>query len=918
MITSVAKQKLDFSSVKSIPIDGSSNVPTCLFYKDGRALIGAKAERAADPEYHKLNRDFKVDLGLHAPERVTQKTQFPCSDGQSRTAGALASDFMFELRKAVDAWLQSNHLVRQPFLLVAEPVAIEAAAVTKEWGENYRDHVRRSLRGKLGFSDIDFCPEPFAVYNYYRYEKKVSFLKERTKQRVLILDFGAGTLDACVIQTTLEGEIAKGGEKAKPLAVSSDAVGGYLYNRLVVEHKFRQLYGKPLGSTIGKGIDLYNRWRKDGDRVLSTAAELYRCFCHHFHQSIYQVEDAKIRLCNENLDWEPDGTSAVPSENVYLPKDPFTGSVEKIQATLTIADLRHVFVENVWPQRIQPMIRKCLDRAKVELEGEPINVVLLSGGSSNLRWLRPLLQRHFSFELMGAPIISLPDYQEVVAKGLAIECAKRFYGRNKDFCQVTYNPLYVFLSCDEAGQQEKIFTPKSSGISKANRPGLLLPAATPVSMVEGGPNESELRWKVRLDREPRRRLDYFFFRSFDERGDVANALNLGSTTLALSGDQRSDSKLQLALVPAGRKSVKPRFYLQSRNDGRQSTFVDGPPFYLDLTTEEHTTRGAYIGFDFGTCNSSLAYVDDRGIEARTASAAEQNWRDIRKLHSVLPYPISEPLARYCSEDDEFRKCEIAREALEGALTVAAFVCYFDYCIRKRRKNGARIRELRQRSAGPLWKMVRELCKTLGNQAVVSKEFQMLLRPEFFERIDRLVTQIAQQKHQKASDVSPERALSMLANICDKVFSRFVMGSFESIRPAPMSRGRSFQGQFKVTHGPPPFAPGYRYTGSQSFSRDEVYLLDTQEGHLLSLWPLMFWHHCVEHPGSTYGAGHLYVFDKWDERSKAYSFKAIGAPCAVSITGIESYAELFQDLDALMAADPDVEIIEPGRFDLIQE
>jgi hypothetical protein len=57
----------------------------------------------------------------------------------------------------------------------------------------------------------------------------------------------------------------------------------------------------------------------------------------------------------------------------------------------------------------------------------PITVVLLSGGSSNIRWLKPLLERDVASALSEAEVLELSEnFQEIVAKGLAVECARRF------------------------------------------------------------------------------------------------------------------------------------------------------------------------------------------------------------------------------------------------------------------------------------------------------------------------------------------------------------------------------------------------------------------------------------------------------------------------------------------------------------
>jgi len=93
---------------------------------------------------------------------------------------------------------------------------------------------------------------------------------------------------------------------------------------------------------------------------------------------------------------------------------------------LSVSEFRNVFVKKVWEDQLRSVVKTVLDRGRDELNAAPITVVLLSGGSANIRWLRELLKRDFSEELSHAQILELKDYQEVVAKGLAVECVRRF------------------------------------------------------------------------------------------------------------------------------------------------------------------------------------------------------------------------------------------------------------------------------------------------------------------------------------------------------------------------------------------------------------------------------------------------------------------------------------------------------------
>jgi len=74
-------------------------------------------------------------------------------------------------------------------------------------------------------------------------ESDIPFVAERGKKQALVLDFGGGTLDVCIIETDKEGDIKKGDPNSKPLAAASAPVGGFYVNR-----KMRSTYSASTSS----------------------------------------------------------------------------------------------------------------------------------------------------------------------------------------------------------------------------------------------------------------------------------------------------------------------------------------------------------------------------------------------------------------------------------------------------------------------------------------------------------------------------------------------------------------------------------------------------------------------------------------------------------------------------------------------
>jgi hypothetical protein len=123
----------------------------------------------------------------------------------------LAGDFLYKVFQYCGKWLEENDIKSGTSILVAEPLMMQTGLVTSDWLSNYRRNIKRLLAGKQivgkNFENIDFLPEPFAVFQYYRYGLKHPIVSERTKHYALVIDFGGGTFDTCIIEITKEGDI---------------------------------------------------------------------------------------------------------------------------------------------------------------------------------------------------------------------------------------------------------------------------------------------------------------------------------------------------------------------------------------------------------------------------------------------------------------------------------------------------------------------------------------------------------------------------------------------------------------------------------------------------------------------------------------------------------------------------------------
>jgi hypothetical protein len=298
---------------------------------------------AATERRELLNEDFKVDLGNINPKSKEAREKFETASGTRKSAAGLTSDFFHQLLTKVEHWLQLNGVEDKVAILLAEPLSMGGELASEEWLSNYRRNIERILVGRPGLAAIDFLPEPFAVFQYYRHGRRHPLLTDRAKYNALVLDFGGGTFDVCIIETTKEGDISRANRNSKPLAASSKPVGGFYVNRMLAEELFRRhlsAYPGHRDAKLETALDTYKKWRREPDFHLDATSPDYRVFIKRFHRVVHEVEHLKIALCAQIADWHLDApiTFAAP---VALPEDPYSTETRFINAKLAATEFRN-------------------------------------------------------------------------------------------------------------------------------------------------------------------------------------------------------------------------------------------------------------------------------------------------------------------------------------------------------------------------------------------------------------------------------------------------------------------------------------------------------------------------------------------------------------------------------------------------
>jgi hypothetical protein len=855
-------------------IDDSYIIPTALYYDGRRPTIGRDAhDRCPTPE--RLVEDFKIELGATDPDSLRRAPSV--ENSPRRTAVGLAKDFFDETIKKINTWLEAQGLALPTRILIAEPLSLGGTDVTTEaWLSNYRRAVRKALGTK--FKEVDFMPEPFAVFQYYRYGLRHWAVADHKKHIALVLDFGGGTFDVCVVETTKTGDISGGGVNSRPLGAKSLQIGGFAINRMLAESFLFQALGPKVDkSEVKKSLKSFYENKNADEEYLDSLNERRRAFFRHMKKLLQSVERAKLSVCQSIANWSlAADLSGVSSYPLAVPTDPFIADCSLANIRFDAGRLRTLFETQIWDQHLKGAVRSTIERGRAEINGQDVTVVLLSGGSSNIRWLKPLIERDLRSFLVDAQVVELSeDFQEIVAKGLATECARRFYtGGQGDFRGVTYNRLCLLLKADEGEIEIRQFRPQSEPLKEAIPKGvefddgILLPVASRIR----GLIDLPLRWKVKLAKPPKHNLHYYFMRSSFDPEDLDARHNIVETRVQTPPGTHFQQSIEVELTVSENGTAEPRF-IYGHDSRREGTTVLGRPFYMDMTfAGQEVTGETYLGFDFGTSTSSCSYVDSRDIQVIEQRGKQSEWRDLSDLVSDLPYPAASALARYMSETDQARRLDRGRSAVEALLTLAAYITLADHCATAPAITSCYFKDVAHRSAGPLWKLLKSALGNFRLKWTFAAPLQKIVeRDGNLEQIDTWITQIANSKHDRASNIDYVSFLSILGNHVSKVFAECKFGVFEGVTAKRFAPGQ-FKGIFRILSGASQtFIHVVEYQGVIPFSDGDVYLVNTEKGEALCLSPLFMWG-LNQNVGGTEEPD-LYAWDSYTRSTNEHIFKA---------------------------------------------
>lgn len=485
----------------------------------------------------------------------------------------------FTAKEAGQRFLETLFLnVQKPEkLIIGEP-----AIRDQTWKDNFRRHIR-DIFSAMGLAEPVFFPEPFAVFQYYRHVDKTLPVANRA-EIVLIIDMGGGTFNSCIIRTTEQGLLARGGATSLPLGLQADVCGGSEIDR--------QLFNRVVAKCHSQGT----RWKEDPLKRAEITGS----------PALLRIEDAKIRIseliAKRDVARLSDDFSS-ERVSVHFPKGELHPEQE-IHQDLTGEDLKAV-IRDMWRRRYGEIICDTINEARQKLQSalqlplDKIDRVLIAGGSSRLPFVKEEILTVLP-NLVGKNSIYLgSDIGEAVAYGIACECreqAKRDpqLAVNK-ISPCILNDLYLGFKRTRRNPFE---------LPRVRKNGVLIQDG----QLLNAPFETEQltqTYEVELPFDVEDRLLYYFSSAPFHDDPPSTPLNLAHDIFSIPRLKKISRKCELTLDIKPNGMIKPSFSFRGKGSqmNKQGEEVDCPEFYFEgFEIKEGKT---YIGLDFGNSNSYL-------------------------------------------------------------------------------------------------------------------------------------------------------------------------------------------------------------------------------------------------------------------------------------------------------------------------
>jgi molecular chaperone DnaK (HSP70)/fido (protein-threonine AMPylation protein) len=547
-------------------------IPTILAYdqKSAGFAIGENARRIA-ASFRPVVQDFKLAIGetdAMFEGKSVQRGGRPQRLWEVRPEAA-DPDQRISTKQALRIFLQE--LFKQIGDVPEQLIFGIPATADEPWLTQYKNHVSQVL-AELGHPNPQFFPEPFAVFQYYRDEGLIPAPGQPLT--VLVIDFGGGTLDSCIIETTAEGNLSRGGATRVPLGIHSTVGAGKAVDRKLV------------ALAISKNNDPRLRQDSPESRIAARPWVLLAA------EEMKIALSKKMQTCRLSQDCSSLMESRTFPPNWYHPDVP-------VRFELNGNDLKQV-LQDLWfdtktgfGRSILASVQDAKFRGGAGIRLQSLDRAILAGGSSGLPFLRELLARTLAgqIDIESSNIIVGEHYERAVAYGIAVEAAEernRSLRTHNAIGPCVFNELFLYSA---PRRRETPVKPRITLIEGESErtlpPGILLPGP----MRLGG---FEVEYKVELPYRPHGSLIYWFTDMQREDDPEGNRLNTEQDIVRVPPKPKSSFRLKISFDDT-RGMITPTFLFGD-------DVISGAPFFFGGLRLAKDIR-SYAGIDFGTSNS---------------------------------------------------------------------------------------------------------------------------------------------------------------------------------------------------------------------------------------------------------------------------------------------------------------------------
>lgn len=265
------------------------------------------------------------------------------------------------------------------------------------------NRLRESLR-MVGFNKIDFEFEPVAAAKYFLFKNKLS------KKKILVFDFGGGTLDTAIVE--YDG-------KYNILATDGVYIGGNLLNSDVMKAKLNSYFGSEItygdqkAFLPGNFMAALNSWYAVSN--LNNPSDMRALSEMRRKCSDLPALERLIYLIKMNLGFSIYEAIEKAKKDLSTKDETriqFSDGPIKIDISLTKEEFEKLIDPRI--KEVRQVVLRTLDSAKVS--PEEIDVVVRTGGSS----LIPKVEKMLA-EIFGKEKVQLFDAFTSIAAGLALE-----------------------------------------------------------------------------------------------------------------------------------------------------------------------------------------------------------------------------------------------------------------------------------------------------------------------------------------------------------------------------------------------------------------------------------------------------------------------------------------------------------------